>query len=99
MLEEVSLDDKCIDDIIVKLSDSKTLGVMWNIDPDCFYFDVNIVKKDGLTKRCILSFVSSIFDTLGPVPPIVLMGKVIFHETTLLKLSWDELVPDALVVW
>ena len=66
---------------------------------DCFSFDVYIVKKNVLlTMRCILSFVASIFDPLGLVSPIVLMGKVIFQETTLMKLSWDEPVPDALVV-
>ena len=98
LLKYVPVDDKCIHDTIVQLSDSKTLGIMWNIDSDCFYFDVNIVKKNVLTKRCILSFVASIFDPLGLVSPIVLMGKVIFQETTLMKLSWDEPVPDALVV-
>ena len=98
LLKYIPVDDKCIHDTNVQLSDSKTLGIMWNIDSDCFYFDVNIVKKDVLTKRCTLSFVASIFDPLGLVSPTVLMGNVIFQETTLMKLSWDEPVPDALVV-
>ena len=78
LLHDIPVNDKCIDDTIVQLSNCNTLGVMWTIDSDCLYFYVNIVKKDVLTKRCILRFVASIFDPLDLVSPIVLIGKVIF---------------------
>lgn len=86
-----------LEDKVIQLADSKTLGVMWNVNQDCFYFHVNIVQVDTVTRRHILSSIASIFDPLGLVSPIIIAGKVIFQETTMLKLDWDEPVPEYIV--
>ena len=43
-----------------------------------------------------LSKVSSMYDPLGQISPIVLLGKIIFQECTKLGLDWDDPVPSNL---
>ena len=49
------------------------------------------------TQRGILRSVSTIFDPLGLVCPVSMIGKVIYHEVCLQKLGWDGEVPTDLV--
>ena len=72
---------------------SKALGVKWCVGGDYFYFDVNVPDTHKATRREILSVVSSTYDPLGLVSPVVLVGRLIFQEATRLQLSWDEIVP------
>ena len=74
----------------------RTLGVQWNVDQDHFTFNV-VCKDKPLTKRGVLSNVSSIYDPLGVVGPYVLVAKLLLQEITRLKLGWDEMVPMELV--
>ena len=75
---------------------SRVLGVQWDIRDDHFYFDVAVRKDDVVTKRVMLSTVSSVFDPLGFVNPVVVAGRLLFQEAVRLKLSWDEPVPPLL---
>ena len=76
------------DNVLIPLTDSKIIvSIMWNVSDDYFYFDVNIKKSDVFTRRHILSFISSIFDPLGLISPILVPSKCIFKKTTMLK--WD----------
>jgi len=79
---------------------SKVLGVKWDITSDEFYFDVCLESENKITKRRILSIVSSIFDPLGFVNPIVISGRMLFQDVVRLKLDWDEEIPpDLLIRW
>ena len=44
----------------------------------------------------MLSIVSSIFDPLGLMGPVILKGRLLFQEPTARKFSWDERVPPTL---
>ena len=44
----------------------------------------------------MLSVVSSIYDPLGLINPLIITGKLLFQEATRFKLSWDEVVPHSL---
>ena len=78
-------------------SAGKVLGVQWSILPDEFYFELNkTIPVYSVSRRMILSTVSSIYDPLGFIGPIVLPGKVIFQECTRQKFSWDECVSHEL---
>ena len=75
----------------------KTLGMMW----DSYLDELTIAKlKNGdvqvkmLTKRKMLQMISSIFDPLGLISPMLLKFKVLIQEAWKRKLDWDEEVPD-----
>ena len=76
------------------VNDSKVLGVKWNVCEDQFHFDVKVNDSRKVTRRSILSMVSSMYDPLGLVSPIVLVGRLLFQEATMLKLGWDDPVPS-----
>ena len=46
-----------------------------------------------LTKRNILSTLTSIHDPLGFVSPCLLLGEIIFRNLCDLKVSWDKEIP------
>eukprot|EP00794_Sanderia_malayensis_P021143 gene21143-biopygen14691 len=75
---------------------NRALGVQWNVSNDSFQYDVNIPARE-VTKRGILSFVSSIYDPLGIVAPFVLTAKIILQELCLEKLGWDDEIPQTAI--
>ena len=77
---------------------SKGLGTCWDVTTDSFYY-VNRPLVDvvsNVTRRSILKQVSSMYDPLGLITPIVLKGRMIFQAVVRLKLQWDEPVPGPL---
>ncbi len=71
----------------------RALGVQWCIESDTFKFVVSL-KDRPCTRRGILSTVSSIFDPLGFVAPVLLEGKAILQELCRQDLDWDDPVPE-----
>lgn len=72
---------------------SKALGVKWNVHDDSFYFEVNVNDDTSVTRRKMLSTLSSMFDPLGLISPVVVRGKILFQDATRLKTHWDTPVP------
>ncbi|XP_043862230.1 uncharacterized protein LOC122756477 [Drosophila santomea] len=94
---------KFVDDATVKhlqLDDemlTSTLGLKWDQVRDTFMFSFSPrFDSDHVTKRSILSIASSLFDPLGLVTPIIIVAKIILQELWLLKLHWDESVPQGI---
>ena len=81
----------------------KALGLNWDTESDCFFFDVakNILEsKDFETKRSLLSLASKVFDPMGLLSPYVLRAKLLFQELWTKGLQWDEKLPqDILTQW
>ena len=73
---------------------SKVLGVKWNTQSDCLYFDIDNINCNAITKRSMLSILSSTFDPLGVLSPILIVGKILFQEVTRLKIGWDDAISD-----
>ena len=67
----------------------RALGVQWAIESDTFRFRI-ILKDQPLTRRGILSTISSVYDPLGIAAPFLLVGKSILQDLCRTKLSWDE---------
>ena len=57
----------------------RTLGVICCIALDTFNFRIEL-KDKPCTRRGILSAISSIYDCLGFIAPVVLVGKEILHD-------------------
>lgn len=73
----------------------RALGVLWCVESDSFRFRI-IVQDKPVTRRGILSTVSSIYDPLGFLSPFTLPAKTLLQQLTKEKLTWDEPVPDKL---
>lgn len=71
----------------------RTLGVQWDVESDNFTFDIR-AKDKPLTRRGILSIVSSLYDPLGFLGPFVLTAKIILQDVCSLGIGWDERVPS-----
>ena len=57
----------------------RTLGVLWSIESDTFCFRITLNDKP-LTRRVIFSTVSSVYDPLGFISPVILVGKQTFSS-------------------
>lgn len=71
----------------------RALGVQWCIQTDQFKFHVNIQQKP-LTRRGILSMMSSVYDPLGMLSPVILPARNVLQELCRLRTGWDDVVPD-----
>ena len=67
------------------------------MESDTFKFRIALADRP-LTRRGILSTVSSVFDTLGVLAPFVLIGKRILKELCRDGANWDDKIPDDLLV-
>ena len=80
-------------DLLGSLPKDRALGVLWNVENDTLGFKVNL-KEKPLTRRGVLSVLSSIYDPLGFGAPFLLKGKQIIQKLCQLNLKWDEDIPD-----
>jgi len=76
-------------------SQSKALGVHWDVSKDDFYYKVDMDIEGKVTKRTMLSIVASMYDPLGLMSPIMMTGKLLLQEVVKLKLDWDEVVTSS----
>jgi hypothetical protein len=75
----------------------RALGIQWNVQADNFGFSITM-KNKPLTRRGILSTVSSLYDPLGSVAPVVLPTKRILQELCRdQSIGWDDNIPDEYV--
>ncbi|PFX16138.1 Uncharacterized protein K02A2.6 [Stylophora pistillata] len=73
----------------------RVLGVEWCVERDSFKFKINL-KDKPVTRRGILSIVSSVYDPFGMAAPLLLRRKRIFQHLCKEGIDWDDPVPDAL---
>ena len=72
---------------------SKALGIHWDVTNDSFFYMSRYCESSlVVTKRVMLKQVSSMYDPLGLISPIVIQGKMLFQEVTQLKKDWNESV-------
>ena len=73
----------------------RTLGIMWCAETDSFQFRI-VIQDRPLTRRGILSTVSSVYDPLGFVAPLILLGKQILQDLCRENADWDDPISDQL---
>ncbi|GFW41439.1 uncharacterized protein TNCV_465301 [Trichonephila clavipes] len=80
--------------------ETKTLGVSWKSQEDCFIFKIAVELKDSYTKRCVLSTIARLFDPLGLLGPVVARAKIFMQSLWSLKIDWvDELPSERAKEW
>ena len=77
------------------LVSERALGLRWSVEEDSFFFQFSDRRKP-VTRRGILSTVSSIFDPLGIVSPVTLLGRVLLQKLCAVSCGWDDPLPDVL---
>ena len=81
-----------------KKSGTKLLGLGWNESEDTI--SISCEKKDSEPiKRGVLQTLASIYNPLGIVSPVTLMGKIIFRDICDEHLKWDSELPEILIEW
>ncbi|XP_033095248.1 uncharacterized protein LOC117099830 [Anneissia japonica] len=80
------------------LPPERALGVNWCPEDDCFCFKPP-TGEQPLTKRGLLATLSSLYDPMGLVAPVILPARLILQETIKCVSGWDDLVPDNLLKW
>jgi len=77
----------------------RVLGVLWNVLDDTFGFNINFPDKP-VTRRGILSTLSSLYDPLGFVAPVILIPKLLLQSLCKAGIGWDEvLTHDQTTEW
>ena len=71
----------------------RSLGTYWCIESDTFGFRIELRDKPA-TRRGILSTINSVYDPLGAVSPVILVGKQILQTLCRQNVSWDDPIPD-----
>ena len=55
------------------------------------------LKDKPLSRRRILSTISSVYDPLGIVSPVILWGKLILQDLCRQKVDWEDPVPEEIL--
>ena len=96
VLQHVPPEDRAKEVDLAKgsLPTTKTLGVKWQAEEDVFKFQVKL-PSNANTKRGFLKNLASLFDPLGFVLPVIIIGRILFQKMWLLGAGWDDpLLPD-----
>ena len=80
-----------LNDLLIK----RALGLLWDPQKDVLQIKAGD-KNLPVSKRGILSFISSIFDPLGMIAPAILEPKLIIQELWRLNVDWDDEFPSEL---
>ena len=67
-----------------------TLGLIYQMQLDQFTFRAPPVSENTWTKRTVLSYVQRMFDPIGLVGPVLVMGRAVFQDCWKARLAWDE---------
>ena len=73
----------------------RALGVQWCVESDTFQFRI-VLQDKPLTRRGILSTISSVYDPLGFLAPVTLTGRQILQSLCRDRSDWDDPVPASL---
>ncbi|KAK3730399.1 hypothetical protein QZH41_011858 [Actinostola sp. cb2023] len=73
----------------------RSLGTYWCIESDTFGFRIELTAKP-MTRRGILSTISSVYDPLGAVSPVILTGKQILQLLCRQNVNWDDPIPESI---
>ncbi|GFV84442.1 integrase catalytic domain-containing protein [Trichonephila clavipes] len=62
------------------LKETKTLGVSWKPNIDCFLIKVKLCLDSSYTKRDVLSTIAKMFDPVGLMAPVISKAKIFLQQ-------------------
>ena len=71
--------------------------MLWNTETDNFGFNVTL-KQKPMTRRGLLSIISSVYDPLGLGAPILLQGRLLNEKLCRANLGWDEVILEKIQI-
>jgi len=71
----------------------KTLGLQWDPNRDEFKFNLFCEKINKINKRSVLSVLAKIYDPLGWLSPVIIVGKLFMQKLWLDEQKWDQELP------
>ena len=104
VLESLPVDDRAkhVKDIDLRhnvLPVQRSLGIFWCIESDTLGFRIELKDKPA-TRHGILSIISSVYDPLSIVAPVILVVKQILQNLCSQNVDWDDPLPDdVLMIW
>ena len=84
---------KAQEHVLDTLTEDRALGVCWCVQEDQLSFQVQGMDQP-LTKRGVLSMLSSVYNPLGLASPFVLRARRIVQNLCRTKIGWDEPIPE-----
>ena len=79
------------------MGEDQALGMKLDLCTDTFKpnFDKNILTRPVHSRRGVLAIVAAVWLPLGLFIPFVIPAKIIIQHLASLKLSWDDMIPEA----
>ncbi|XP_019885866.2 uncharacterized protein LOC109610671 [Ooceraea biroi] len=72
-------------------AETRMLGLTWHPSSDTFHFRVSQSDSSVTpTKRIVFSRVSQLFDPLGWLSPVTILGKIFIQSLWKAQVGWDE---------
>ena len=95
-------EDRATDCVSFSSGETKTLGISWDPSSDTFHFVgfefITAAEKE--TKRTLTSKVSSFFDPLGFISPLLVEAKTLLRAVWTKESKWDSAIePEVLNKW
>lgn len=74
----------------------KSLGLCWKPMADEFHFSItpNTEIRPKITKRMLLSDLNRVFDPLGFLAPVLIVGKIFVQQLWQIKAEWDSALSE-----
>ncbi|XP_061170566.1 uncharacterized protein LOC133179906 [Saccostrea echinata] len=92
-MEDLASDLKTLDIAKADLPLQHSLGLVWDLNLDTFTYRVRDDDKP-FTRRGVLSVVNSLFDPLGMIAPVVLLGRILMRDLIAETTDWDIPLPE-----
>ncbi|XP_031635447.1 uncharacterized protein LOC116348558 [Contarinia nasturtii] len=73
--------------------ESSILGLKWSIADDAFRYNYTNLSDLPPTKRNIVSAIAKLYDPIGWLAPIVILGEILIQDVWKSKVEWDTIVP------
>lgn len=74
-------------------NENSVLGIKWMVQEDCFCYDFGVeISNQSPTKRFVIASVARLYDPVGWIAPVIILGKMLIQDIWRSKCDWDAIV-------